>query len=276
MLESKIVSVVIPTYNRANVIQRAVDSVLVQTYKNIEIIIIDDGSTDNTKDLVKDLNVKYIKTDNMGVSAARNLGVKLSSGDWIAFLDSDDEWLPSKLEEQINFSKEHPNLFLIHTDEIWIRNGIRVNPPKKYKKEGGDQFIPSLKLCAIGPSTSMIKKDIFLELGGFREDLLCCEDYDLWLKFTSLYEVGFVDKLLVNKYGGHDDQLSTQFIDIDYYRILSISWILENRKLSSIYRDCALKILKKKCEILIKGYIKHSNLKNLNTVQDIYKLYFVG
>jgi len=275
MPESVKVSVIIPTLNRSTTIIRAIESILAQTFKNYEIIVIDDGSSDNTKELISSYDLKYVFTENRGVSYARNLGVEMAKGEWIAFLDSDDEWLPTKLEEQIQYSNDKPDILLIHTDEIWIRDGVRVNPPKKYKKGGGDQFIPNLKLCAIGPSTSMLKKDIFLELGGFRVDLPCCEDYDLWLKFTSLYEVGFIDKLLINKYGGHADQLSLQFVAMDYYRVLSLSWILENRELSIVKEETVLKVLKKKCEILMKGYIKHRNLDNLATVQDIYNLYFV-
>jgi glycosyltransferase involved in cell wall biosynthesis len=270
------ISVIIPTFNRVSTIIRAIESVLNQTYKNIEIIVVDDGSTDNTKDILSQYNIKYISIDNQGVSTARNLGVKAAKSDWIAFLDSDDEWIPSKLEEQVQFSLENPNINLIHTDEVWIRNDVRVNPPKKYKKGGGDQFIPNLKLCAIGPSTTLINKKMFLELGGFREDYPCCEDYDLWLKFTSLYEVGFIDKLLVKKYGGHIDQLSTQFIAIDFFRIKSLDWILSNRELTEDKRQSVLKVLKKKCEILIKGYIKHNNCENLEAVQNIYNLHFVG
>ena len=275
MPESVKVSVIIPTLNRSTTIIRAIESILAQTFKNYEIIVIDDGSSDSTKELISSYDLKYVFTENRGVSYARNLGVEMAKGEWIAFLDSDDEWLPTKLEEQIQYSNDKPDILLIHTDEIWIRDGVRVNPPKKYKKGGGDQFIPNLKLCAIGPSTSMVKKDIFLELGGFRVDLPCCEDYDLWLKFTSLYEVGFIDKLLINKYGGHADQLSTQFVAMDYYRVLSLSWILDNRELSKVKEETVLKVLKKKCEILIKGYIKHRNLDNLDAVQDIYNLYFV-
>jgi glycosyltransferase involved in cell wall biosynthesis len=275
MPESVKISVIIPTLNRSTTIIRAIESILAQTFKNYEIIVIDDGSTDNTKELISSYDLKYVFTENRGVSYARNLGVEMAKGEWIAFLDSDDEWLPTKLEEQILYSNDKPDILLIHTDEIWIRDGVRVNPPKKYKKGGGDQFIPNLKLCAIGPSTSMLKKDIFLELGGFRVDLPCCEDYDFWLKFTSLYEVGFIDKLLINKYGGHADQLSVQFVAMDYYRVLSLSWILDNRELSKVKEETLLKVLKKKCEILMKGYIKHRNLDNLDTVQDIYNLYFV-
>lgn len=275
MQKSISISVIIPTYNRANTILRAVDSVLNQSFKNVELIVIDDGSTDNTLDLLAEYKLKVLSQNNLGVSSARNLGVKHASYDWIAFLDSDDQWHRDKLAEQVKFLLEN-KVHLVHTNEQWIRNNVKVNPPKKYNKGGGDQFIPCLKLCAIGPSTVLMEKRIFLELGGFREDFQCCEDYDLWLKYTSLYDVGYIDKLLINKYGGHEDQLSSRFVAMDFWRVCSMDWILKNRDLERDKKSEVLKVLKKKCEILIKGYKKHSNLENLGTVQDIYRLYFVS
>lgn len=273
---SVVVSVIIPTYNRASSVVKAVESVLSQTYKDYEIIVVDDGSCDETEIVLKDFPIKYYKTKNLGVSHARNFAVSKSNGEWIAFLDSDDIWLKDKLEKQVNFIQDNPNIYLVHSDEIWIRKGIRVNPHKKHKKGGGDQFIPSLKLCAISPSAVMIYKNKFIELGGFNEDYPCCEDYDLWLKFTSLYEVGFIDEYLLEKYGGHEDQLSHKYIAMDFWRIKSLDWILKNRELDSLKRNETLKVLKKKSEILIKGYIKHNNLDNLDCVQNIYSLHFVG
>lgn len=273
---SVLVSVIIPTFNRGLLVVKAIESVLNQTYKNYEIIIVDDGSTDETSLLLKDLPVQYYKTDNHGVSHARNFAVSKAQGDWIAFLDSDDIWLKDKLEKQVHFLEENPQTYLIHSDEIWIRNGIRVNPHKKHKKGGGDQYIPSLKLCAISPSAVMMSKEKFIDLGGFNEDYPCCEDYDLWLKYTSLYQVGFIDEFLLEKYGGHEDQLSHKYIAMDFWRIKSLDWVLRNRELSIEKRNETLKVLKKKSEILIKGYIKHNNLENLDCVQNIYSLHFVG
>ena len=133
------VSVIIPTYNRKNLLKRALHSASSQTLVPQEIIVVDDGSSDGTKDWVLERFpcVRYISQDNSGVSSARNRGIREAKGSWIAFLDSDDEWMPDKLEKQeiaINDSKE---AWLCHTNEIWIRNGIRVNQMKKHQKYGG-------------------------------------------------------------------------------------------------------------------------------------------
>ena len=173
------VSVIIPTYNRASFISRAVESVLNQSFKKWELIIVDDGSTDNTQDILKiyenQTRIKLLKTKNRGVSAARNLGVRQALGYWIAFLDSDDQWLPEKLEKQMRESLKNPGVSIIHGNEIWIRRGVRVNPMKKHQKKGGDIFSQALGLCCISPSTVLIKKKLFDEVGGFRENFPVCE-----------------------------------------------------------------------------------------------------
>ena len=133
------ISVVIPVFNRKQLIERSINSVINQTYPPDEIIVIDDGSIDGTYDLIKKNypQVILIHQENKGVSAARNVGITIAKGKWIAFLDSDDEWFPEKLEEQINYLKINNSYKICHTDEIWIRNQVRVNPMKKHKKYGG-------------------------------------------------------------------------------------------------------------------------------------------
>lgn len=269
-------TVIIPTFNRAHTLEKAIESVLSQSFQNYEIIIVNDGSSDETELILSKYhneNLSIFHTANQGVSAARNFAAKKAKGDWLAFLDSDDEWLEHKLKLQYDFIQENPNSVLVHGEEIWIRNSIRVNPMKKHAKGGGDQFLESLKLCAISPSVAVIKKEIFFELGMFRQDFPACEDYDLWLKLTSLYEVGFIEDYLVNKYGGHEDQLSAKYKAMDYWRVKSIDWILKNRELESYKREQAIKVLKKKAEILIKGYIKHNNVKDLPEIQNILNQY---
>ena len=143
------VSVIIPTYNRAKRVCRAVSSVLDQTYRDFEIIVIDDASTDDTMERLKVFGdrIQVIgHPENNGVSAARNSGIKKSKGAYIALLDSDDYWMPEKLRVQLDFFKENPDAFICQTEEIWIRKGKRVNPAKKHLKSSGDIFIPSLKL----------------------------------------------------------------------------------------------------------------------------------
>lgn len=273
MLGPKI-SIIIPTYNRAHTLERAIKSVLNQTYKNYQLIVVDDGSIDNTNQIIANYpQVDYLKQNNQGVSSARNLGIKHAKGDWIALLDSDDEWLASKLELQVEYSLNHPQIELIHGEEIWIRNGARVNPMKKHQKGGGDQFAQSLKLCCISPSAVLIKKTLLDSVGTFREDYPVCEDYDLWLKITAKYPVGFVSNPIIQKYGGHEDQLSRKHVAMDYYRIKSIDWILTNGDLEAEKRKLAIDELKKKAKILIKGYEKHNNLENLAEIKSISQQY---
>ena len=189
------ISVVIPTYNRNHTLKRAIDSVLRQTYKNFELIVVDDGSTDKTVESLSCYKEKIhlIKLGkNHGVSLARNVGIHASKGEYVCFLDSDDEWLEDKLQRQVNLlSQKKYNL--IHGEEIWIRNGKRVNQKKIHQKYGGWIFEKCLPRCLISPSAAMANKKVLLELGGFDEEFPVCEDYDLWAKITSRYEVGFIE-----------------------------------------------------------------------------------
>lgn len=270
-----LVSVIIPTFNRAHVLKRAIDSVYNQTYKNIELIIVNDGSTDDTLQLLEQYEAKVFTTKNQGVSAARNLGIKIATGQWIAFLDSDDQWLLDKIEKQINYSLINPHINIIHGDEIWIRNGKRVNPKNKHKKGGGDQFFACVKLCAISPSVVILKKEIFDDIGLFDENYPCCEDYDLWLRITSKMEVGYLDDFLINKYGGHEDQLSRKYKAMDYWRVKSLDNILKSDELSNEKYQLAKEELKIKANILLKGYEKHNNYSaEYEEVKGIFNFYF--
>lgn len=263
-----LVSVIIPSFNRFHTLKRAIASVKNQTYQNYELIVVDDGSNDESESL-DDGTFLYLKLpENKGVSYARNFGAKKASGKYLAFLDSDDEWEIDKLKIQVECIKK-TNIKLVHTEEIWIRNGVRVNQHKKHKKVGGEVFQKACELCFISPSSVLIEKEIFFELGGFREDFLVCEDYDLWLKYTSLYPCEFIDIPLVKKYGGHEDQLSTKYFAMDYYRVKSLDFVLAERKLNFLDRDFAKNLLLLKCERLIQGYLKHQNLENLEEISKI-------
>ena len=212
-----LISVVIPTFNRRTFLERAIESVEKQVYKNFEIIVVDDGSTDETSSFLKLSQHKSIHlTQNSGVSYARNKGVESAQGDYICFLDSDDYWLPHKLQLQTELINKD-KLRWGHGEEIWVRNGVRVNQKLKHKKGGGDQFIPSLSLCLISPSTVMIEKELFLEHGGFGEKFTVCEDYDLWLRLLIDNPVSFVDTPVIEKHAGHADQLSYKYFAMDKY-----------------------------------------------------------
>ena len=259
------ISVIIPTYNRKHTLQRAIDSVLAQTFKPFEIIIVDDGSKDGTKEwlLQNYPSVQYIHQPNNGVSSARNKGIQISQGSWIALLDSDDEWMPEKLEYQSRFLEMNRDSSFCHTNEIWIRNGVRVNQMKKHKKYGGDIFKHCLDICRISPSSSIIKKDVFEEVGTFDESLTVCEDYDLWLRVTAKFNILFLDEPLIKKYGGHLDQLSRVPEGIEQYRIRSLEKILSMGSLTETQFRSAKDMLIHKLNIYAKGLKKRDKYEEL-------------
>ena len=259
------ISVVIPTYNRKNFLKRAIQSVIKQTLNPFEIIVVDDGSIDGTQSWLADEFpfVRCLYQNNSGVSRARNNGIKSAQGSWIALLDSDDEWLPDKLEQQVKLIRDIPEALFCHTNEIWIRNGVRVNQMKKHQKYGGDIFEKCLDMCRISPSSSIIKKEIFDIVGLFDESLNICEDYDLWLRITSKFSVSFLDQPLIIKYGGHSDQLSKASGGIEKYRILSLEKILRSVNLTKSQALHARDMLIKKLNIYINGLKKRCRLEEL-------------
>jgi len=257
------VSVVIPTYNRAWCIGRAISSVLYQEFEEYEVIVVDDGSTDNTKEILSLFGnrIRVIShPENKGVSCARNTGIKSSRYRYIAFLDSDDYWLPKKLLAQMEFFEKNPDALICQTQEIWIRKGKRVNPKKKHLKPSGDIFIPSLRLCLVSPSAVMLKKSLFDEVGLFDEQLPVCEDYDMWLRISCRYPVYLLDKELVVKTGGHTDQLSSKYWGMDRYRIYSLVKLLKNEDLSERQRKAVVSELEYKCKIYAQGCIKRGRI----------------
>ena len=264
------ISVIIPTFNRKKTLGRAIQSVSNQSLSPFEILIIDDGSNDGTKEWVKKSpqDIKYIYQNNQGVSSARNKGIKYAYGDWIAFLDSDDEWLPNKLYEQVKAIGSNPEIKFFHTNEIWIRNGVRVNQMKKHKKYGGYIFEKCLDICRVSPSSVLIKKEIFDDIGTFDESLRVCEDYDLWLRITSKYPVVFLDIPLIYKYGGHAGQLSKVNDGIESYRIQSLEKIIKSGVLNNEQKLIAVNTLINKMKIYAKGLEKRNKLREL---QDIKK-----
>lgn len=264
-----LVSVIIPTFNRAPVLARAIDSVARQKFTDWELLIIDDGSTDQTSDLVKTFSatipIRYFYMSNGGVSKARNLGAQNARGEWLAFLDSDDEWLPNRLSDQVPLTSQFR---WIHAQEIWIRDGARVTQQTKHKKSGGRIFERCVELCCVSPSTSLIERKLFEQTGGFRPDFPVCEDYDLWVHLSSRYEAGFVETPLVIKYGGHADQLSRMYPAMDFYRAKSLMSILKSPYISHSERQLVARTVLAKVDILIKGYEKHGNLAKRDLVYD--------
>jgi len=258
------ISVIIPTYNRAGYLPRAVDSVVNQTRPPDELIIVDDGSTDNTAVIVADIAsrvlfpVHCIHQENKGASAARNLGIHHARGDILCFLDSDDWWDYSKIELQLPVMLEDPNVCITHTREIWFRNGVRVNQKKKHAPGNGFIFSSCLKMCVIGMSTVMVRRELFEQYGLFDESLPCCEDYELWLRIARERPFVLVDHPLTLKEGGRGDQLSVRYRQgMDRYRIQALCTLLAGKVLTDEQYIETLAELNRKCTIYGKGCIKH-------------------
>jgi len=255
------VSVVLPTYNRGWIIGQAIDSVLDQDYKNLELVVVDDGSIDDTPQLLSAFGdrLRIIRQENQGVSAARNAGIRAATGELIALLDSDDTWLPGKVTAQVAFFMANPAALICQTEEIWIRNGVRVNPGKRHRKEAGMIFERSLALCLVSPSAVMMRKSLLDEVGLFDESLPACEDYDLWLRIAWKHPIHLIDQPLIVKRGGHDDQLS-RLPELDKYRIQSVARLLHSGVLSLDQADAARAMLKTKCAIYAQGCRKRGKM----------------
>lgn len=271
------ITVIIPTYNRAHTIIRCLDSVIQQTFlpKHFEIIVVDDGSNDDTQSVLRNYQhiqrIRVLQQSNQGVSSARNLGIKSAKYTWIAFLDSDDYWMPHKLYKQMQKLLCEKNL-VCHTEEIWIRNGKRVNQCKHHKKTGGFTFTDNLPLCAMSPSSIIIHRDVFDVVGVFDEKLPACEDYDLWLRITAIFKISYVTDPCIYKTGGHTDQLSRKFVAMDRFRILALAKILKSKVLDLDQIESTKKMLLKKANIYLKGCVKHQqpfqiSLKELDQLE---------
>jgi glycosyltransferase involved in cell wall biosynthesis len=265
-----LVSVIIPTYNRAELVQKAVASVEAQTFGDFEILVIDDGSTDDTPEaLASREGVRVLRHNcRRGVAAARNLGIASAKGEWLAFLDSDDLWLTDKLARQMAYLKERPDLLLCQTDEVWVRNGVRVNKPVSHRKVAGKIFLPSLERCMVSPSAVVLHRRLLSDHGGFDEDLPAAEDYDLWLRLAWRYEVGLVEAPLVVKRGGHEDQLSSQW-GIDRFRIQALVKLLRETDLPETYHRATRRMLAVKCAIYAQGCEKRERYQEAEYYREL-------
>lgn len=268
---------VVPTFNRRTTLGRCLDSILNQTCPVNSIIVVDDGSTDGTEEWIRSTypTVQLISQSNQGVSSARNTGIRSASTDWIAFLDSDDAWLPDKIERQIEFLQSNSEYKICHTEEKWIYQGKQKKVPPAYAKQGGWIFERCLPVCAISPSTALIHRSVFDEVGTFDEDLPACEDYDLWLRIASRYSVGLVDETLIEKHGGHPDQLSNQR-GLDVYRIKALENILKTGGLKTKYRTLAIVTLQSKCAILANGAEKRDRTEQAEHFRNISQQYQIA
>jgi GT2 family glycosyltransferase len=267
------VSVIIPCFNRGSWVARALRSVYAQTLAPREVIVVDDGSSDDTAERVKGgfPQARYLWQPNGGVSSARNRGIEEARGTWVAFLDSDDEWLPEKLRAQRDAVRGSPGYRICHCDEVWMRRGQPVSPSKRHAKQGGLIFQRCLPLCVISPSAVLIHRSVWARAGMFDEALPACEDYDLWLRICAEYPVLFVATPLLVKHGGHGDQLSHRYWGMDRFRIRALEKILCSGRLSEADRRAALEVLLAKIRIYSQGAEKRGRREEASVYRSKYR-----
>ncbi|GJL77932.1 MAG: glycosyl transferase [Nitrospinaceae bacterium] len=270
-----LVTVILPTYNRADFLRESIQSVMFQTFTDFELIVVDDGSTDHTNEVVREFSgIRTLSCPaNGGVSKARNLGIAEARGRYICFLDSDDLWVKNKLETQISWMESQKDCQVCYTDEIWIRRGVRVNPMNKHRKVSGDIFSHCLPLCIVSPSSVLMRASVFSEVGVFDETLTVCEDYDLWLRISMKYPFHWNDGKLIVKRGGHDDQLSARYWGMDRFRVYALEKLLRDPNLIGKRRDQVLETMQDKCNILIQGFAKRGKLREAEYYRKLVKRY---
>jgi len=269
-------SVIIPTYNREQFLKKAIQSVLKQTFKSFELIVIDDGSTDHSKDIVTQFNddrIIYCYQGNQGVAHARNRGLEMVRGRFIAFLDSDDWWRQEKLERFFDYIERFPDIRIFHSQEKWFKDGKIHNPKKEHDKPTGIVYSKALPLCCISISTAVIKCEVFDEVGIFDKTLTACEDYDFWLRATNQFEVKLIPEYLTLKDGGRPDQLSLSIWGLDRFRIKSLDKMLSSEKLSDENYQLTLNQLRKKCRIFIQGAEKRGKRETVRYYRTILDKY---
>ena len=230
-----------------------------QTTQANEVLVVDDGSSSSPdlSNFHEHLEIHCLRSDkNLGVSAARNWGIQQARCEWIALLDSDDEWEPKKLEKQIQYIDQNPELLAVHTLEKWIRRGNEVIPPAYLDKSNHRLWERSLKNCLICPSSVLLHRSVFESVGWFDESLPVCEDYDFWLRLLLDHPIGLTEEKLVRKHGGHSDQLSTTTWGMDRFRIKALEKILKRPGLSDQQCQQALDVIIEKCSVLEQGSIK--------------------
>ena len=265
------ITAVIPCYNRAQLLERALQSVFAQTSPVDQVVVVDDGSTDGSADLVASRfpGVEILRQPNRGVSAARNRGIAAARHEWIALLDSDDCWQADKIERIRATARAQPGYELYHSDEIWIRHGRRVNPMRKHRKSGGLIFRQCLPRCVISPSAAVIRRATLQSLGSFDESLPACEDYDLWLRLCHRHPVCFIETPLITKYGGHDDQLSRRYMAMDRFRIRALARLLDSEALAAGDFAAVRQTMLDKLEVLLGGAARHRNQEILREFEPL-------
>jgi glycosyltransferase involved in cell wall biosynthesis len=242
------VSIITPTYNREQLLGRAIQSILNQTYQDFELIIVDDGSTDNTERLVKSFNsekVRYIRQrENKGPAVARNTGLRSAKGNYIAFQDSDDEWLPEKLEKQVRvFETAPPEVGVVYTSYYKARkNGKRARPYASLVPQEGDVFSHLLKGRVVLPSTAVIKRECFERAGLFDERLLPIEDSELFMRFSRDYHFKCINEPLV-LYSPQSDSISKNTgARLKPYKLILERYLEDIKKDKRILANCYFRL----------------------------------
>lgn len=267
-----LVSAVIPVYNRPRLVARAVGSVLAQDWPELELIVVDDGSTDRTPEVLADLagesggRMRVLTQENRGVGAARNAGIYKARGELFAFLDSDDEWLPRKISRQVAFLMQL-GLEICQTQEIWMRGGRRVNAPQRHVKPSGRFFAQALGQCLVSPSCTMFTRRFLGEVGCFDETLPACEDYDLWLRALTRFDIGLLDEELTVRHGGRSDQLSTLFTGLDLFRVRSLAKLLASGRLTPEQGALARREMEARAQVYVAGCVKRGRLHEARRVE---------
>lgn len=266
------VSVIIPTHNRRELLSRAVESVLRQEFRDLELIVVDDASRDGSREYLLSLSEKdarlrplFLERHLGRPGAVRNRGVREARAPLVAFLDSDDRWLPEKLRLQLPFHLDS-GVRITHTRERWLRNGKRVSQRGQNHRREGDIFQDALKKCIIGPSTVLLHRDLLEEQGGFDEQLEVAEDYELWLRVTAVERVGYLDNELTEKHAGHGDQLSERYGQIEGFRIDALRGLLLRELLPPERRLPAAEELARKLSIFAMGARKRGRESEASTL----------
>jgi glycosyltransferase involved in cell wall biosynthesis len=290
-MQYPLISIILPTFNRESLTKRAVNSVIRQSYPNWELILVDDGSTeDNWRALVTTLpnwkqslvsfsgdqkSIQLYQIDHSGVSFARNFAIKKTNGEWICFLDSDDEWLPEKLKTQFEFHRYHPEFLFSQTRELWNKNGNVRHPLGKHKKISGRYLKESLNLCLVTVSSFMAKSNALKRFDGFRQELQTCEDYDLWNRiFLNGESIALIDEDLLVRYGGHSDQLSMKYSAMERFRLYSLLLSREESLVAGHWfqvneedRELWDSAIRKRLGVLIRGKSKRG--KSVTSLQKL-------
>ncbi len=206
------VSVVITTYDRAERLRQALESVAAQTYRDFEVIVVDDGSTDHTRQIAESFSgrvpsLRYVRQVNGGQSKALNTGIRMARGEYLAFLDDDDVWVPQKLARQVPMLEIDPGIGLVYSAVVCTRNGA---PLRRQPEQPGWTLREMVeRICFVHGSSVVARRECFDHAGMFDETMPRVKDFDMWLRIARHYRLGFVDEALA-EYVQHDDQLTRQ------------------------------------------------------------------